>query len=191
MKLLRRAPRVGRHETPAGAYEVQFRLEASYRWLGVIFAIVGFVGFLLAIVTGHLLLLFLTGPAFGAGVWIWWQDPREYLVIDPRRHRLQMLRVYGKKRKVRADADLGKAARLELARYVARPKGQRVMILLAQKNGLLEKIDDRPDDPQLVEICREAAALAKLEFVDRGRIDLDPPHRQSADEAHSETTVTN
>lgn len=183
MKLLRRGPRVGRHETPAGAYEVQFRLEESYRWLGVVFTFVGIAGFFLAIVTGHLLLLFLTGPAFGAGVWIWWQDPREYLVVDPRRRRLQLQRVYGKKRKVLADADLGKAVRLELARYVARPKGQRAMILLVQRNGTLEKLNDRPDDRKLVDICREVAQAAKLEFVDRGRIDLEPPPRLDEGEA--------
>lgn len=186
MRLLRRGPRIGRHETPAGAYEVQFRLEESYRWLGVVFAVVGAIGFFLAIISGHLLLLFLTGPAFGAGVWIWWQDPREYLVVDPRRHRLQVQRVYGKKRKVRADADLGKATRMELARYVAKPKGKRAMILLVHKNGTIEKIDDRIDDPRLVDICREAAEAARLEFVDRGRIDVEPPRRMVAEDESAE-----
>lgn len=192
MMRLRRGPRVGHRETPAGAYEVQFRLEESYRWLGLIFTFVGAIGFFLAIVSGHLLLLFLTGPAFGAGVWIWWKDPREYLAVDPRRRRLQLLRVYGRTRKVRADADLRKVARLELAHYVVRPKGPRAMILLVMKNGTLEKLDDRPDDPGLVAICEELAAAAHLEFVDRGRIDLDPPAgtlRATGDEGAAEVLL--
>ena len=190
MRLLRRGPRVGRQETPAGAYEVQFRLESSYRWLGLIFFAIGVIGFLIGIVTGHPLIFLLSGPAFGAGLWIWWNDPREYLVIDPRRFRLQMHRVYGKNRKVRADVDLHKMVRLEIARYLAKPKGKRAMILLVRQNGTLEKVDDRPDDPRLNEVCEEAAALAKLEFLDRGRIDIGDLPRETGEADDSQETVT-
>ncbi len=171
----------GRQPTPAGAYEVQFRLEGSYRLHGLALFTIGAVLFVLCMLGGELLLLFLTGPATGAGLWLYLKDPREYLVVNPRRKRIQLTRVYGKRVKVRRDFSLGDFCRLETARYDNRAKGQRCMVLLFRPDGSVEKLDDRVDHEGLSEVCREVAEVAGLEYVDRGRIDDDPPRRLKAD----------
>lgn len=170
-RLPRGKRRVRREETPAGAYEVRFRLEGSYRWLGLIFVVVGLLGFFISLFAAEFMLLFCSGAAMGAGIWIYLQDPREYLVVLPRRDKLQLTRVYGKKIKVRGEWNLKSFVRLETAQYKAKGKGMRCMIILFRADGTAEKVDDRIHDDELLATCAEAAEAAKLEYVDRGRID--------------------
>ncbi|MCC7492480.1 MAG: hypothetical protein IT204_09050 [Fimbriimonadaceae bacterium] len=173
----RRDRRAAPRAEQTGAYEVRYRLEPSYRARGVIFFLVGLVGFFLTVISGELLLLLLTGAATGAGIWIYWQDPREYLVVQPRRFRLQLLRVYGKQTKVRQDLSTKEFSRLEVARYRHRRRGERMLLVLFDRHGGAVKLDDRGADEELVAIGREVAAAAGLEFLDRGRVDHDasPP----------------
>ncbi|NUQ01412.1 MAG: hypothetical protein HUU35_16335 [Armatimonadetes bacterium] len=156
---------------------MRFRLEKSYRVWGLLFFLLGGAGFAVSVLSGHLLLLFLTGPACGAGLWLYFNDPREYLVVNPRRHRLQLVRSYGKKNRVRREYQLKEFVRLETARYLNRPKGLRCMILLWRADGSVEKVDDRLDDPELTDLCAEVAAAAGIEYVDKGRVDSAPSKR--------------
>lgn len=181
---MKRLPRGrGRQATPAGAYDVQFRIEGSYRLHGLVLFAIGAVLFVLCMIGGELLLLFLTGPATGAGLWLYLKDPREYLVVNPRRKRIQLTRVYGRRVKVRRDFDLGEFCRLETARYDNRAKGLRCMMLLFRPDGSVEKLDDRVDHASLTDLCREVAEAAGLEYVDRGRIDQDQPRQLDGDAA--------
>lgn len=174
MRRLRR----GAGREPAGAYELRFRLEGSYRPWGILFATIGLAGFLIALATGELWLCIATGPACGGGLWLYVNDPREYLVVEPRRRRLKLLRVYGRKTKVRREYRLDEFVRLETVRYLNRPKGLRCMILLFGADGAVEKVDDRIDDDSLTEVCAEVAEAAGLAFVDKGRIDPEPRRRR-------------
>lgn len=165
--------------TPAGPYEVRYRLEDSYRKTGIWFLVFGIIGFLIALVTAEPWLWVASGPAAGAGIWVLRNDPREYLVLEPRRKRLRLVRTYGKKNKVRGEYNLREYNRLETAIYLNRPKGERCMIVLFRPDGSVEKVDDRVNDEELVQICRNLAAEAGLEFVDRGRIDEVVPPRMT------------
>lgn len=164
---------------PAGAYEVRYRLEGSYRRVGYGFIIAGVAGFLTAFFSGEPWLFVCSGPSAAAGLWIVLNDPREYFVVEPRRRRLRTVRVYGKRVRVRREVNLRDYVRLELARYRSRGKGMRCMVLLFGPEGQVEKLDDRIDDPILAEICAKIAADQGLDFVDRGRIDIDPPPPES------------
>lgn len=159
---------------PATAYEVRFRLEGSYRRHGYGFLAFGLVGFVLAVLAGEPWLFLFTGPAMFAGLFLIFRDPREYLVVEPRRRHLRLIRVYGRHERVRRDYPLRQFARLETAQYDARPKGLRCMILLFRANGTVEKVDDRLHDPLLPQVCADVARQAGLEFIDRGRIDVEP-----------------
>lgn len=176
MRRLQRGAARAKDRTPPGSYEIQFRLESSYRGWGIPFFLVGSIGFLLAIVSGHFLLFLLSGPAFGGGIWLYLNDPREYYLLQPRRYRLLVVRAYGKKRKIRGEYDVREFVRLETARYVDRKRGERCLVVLFRGNGSAEKIDDRPDKPELDEVCGQVAEAAGLEFVARGRVD-EPPRR--------------
>ncbi|MBI5830886.1 MAG: hypothetical protein HZB16_01070 [Armatimonadetes bacterium] len=157
--------------TPAGAYELQYRLEGTYRIHGWVLLVSGIVGFFLAIGFGDPWLFLFAGPAMGAGVWLLRNDPREYLVVQPRVRRLQVVRVHGKHRKVRRWFNLREFERLETAQYILRPKGLRCMIVLFRPDGTAAKVDDRIHEAQLVRLCADVAAAAELEFVDKGRVD--------------------
>jgi hypothetical protein len=187
----RRAGKAKRDAEPAGAYEVRFRLERSYRWWGLVFVAFASAAFMFGVVASEVLMVLLAAvPAGVAGIWLLRNDPREFLVIEPRRKRLQVVRVYGRRTKVRGEYRLGEFCRLELARYLSRPKGLRCMILLCRRDGTIEKVDDRLDDERLLEIGREAAAAAGLDFLDRGRIDLAVPARAARmDEVDDVDTV--
>lgn len=173
-----------RAKEPAAAYEVRFRLEGSYRRHGYVFLAVGIVGFFAAILAGEPWLFLFTGPAMGAGLFLIFKDPREYLIVEPRRRHLKLVRVYGRRERVRRDFALRQFVRLETAQYDNRPKGVRCMILLFRADGTVEKVDDRIHEDVLPQLCADVAREAGLEFVDRGRIDREPEaldrHRREA-----------
>ncbi len=157
--------------SPGGAYEVLFRLESSYRIHGWVLLVSGVIGFFLAIGFGDPWLFLFAGPAMGAGYWLLRNDPREYLVVQPRTRRLQVVRAYGKQRRVRREFNLREFRRLETAQYNLRPKGLRCMIVLFRADGSAEKVDDRIHDADLVRLCADVAEAAELEYVDKGRVD--------------------
>lgn len=159
-----------RPKADGAAYELRFRLERSYRPLGYAFLLSGLVGFGVAIM-GALLLLLVAGPALGLGVWLLTKDIREYLIVEPRTRKLRLVMAYGRGLKERRSYNLREFVRLETAQYDARPKGVRCMLLLFRGDGSVEKIDDRIHEPSLVELCRQVAEAAQLDFVDKGRID--------------------
>ncbi|MBI2302789.1 MAG: hypothetical protein HYU66_28115 [Armatimonadetes bacterium] len=169
--------RLPRDEVPAGAYDIRFRLERSYRAYGWPFFAVGLLGFAIGMLTGHPWLFIAAGGAAAAGLWIYFKDPREYLIVQPRRRRLQIVRVFGKQTRVRGDYDLREFVRLETARYLLRPRGLRCMLLLFRADGSVEKVDDRVDDKELSGLCCQVAEAAGLEYDDRWRVDLEPPAR--------------
>lgn len=175
-----------REAEPAGAFEVRFRLEGSFRRHGWGFFAFGLIGFFAALLSWEPWLFLFSGPAMGAGLFLIVRDPREYLIVEPRRRRLRLVRVYGRSERVRRDYDLRHFVRLETAQYDGRPKGKRCMIVLLGRDGRVEKVDDRIDEPILHEICADVAREAGLEYLDRGRIDLDPPPRETG-EVPSET----
>jgi hypothetical protein len=173
--------------SPAGAYELRFRLERSYRPFGWCFLASGIVGFFVAIVTFHPWVFLITGSAMGAGLWLIRHDIREDLVVLPRTHRLRLTRAFGRKVQVRREYNLREFVRLETASYLLRPKGLRCMILLFRADGGVEKVDDRLHEKLLIEQCRQAAEAAGLAFIDRGRIDAPAPARLDGDDGVRET----
>lgn len=159
-------------EQPGSAYELLWRLERSYRPYGWLLVFSGLVGFGIVFTIGDPWLVLLAGAALAGGIWLLRNDPREYLALQPRTRRLQLLRSYGRRRKVRREYDLREFSRLETAQYDSGPKGRRCMILLWRDDGTVEKVDDRIHDAELVRLCGELAEEAELDYLDKGRIDV-------------------